>query len=93
MILFFSSNVFFSLYGMTLTQLLNNYLAPCKPYCLLELPVALNASFFSFVSVSLILKYSDSKLPADGMKTKMQVQVIQLDGVYRVIAVEDPQNE
>ena len=41
--------------------------------------------------VSLVLKYADSKLPADGMKTNMTIQVINMDGVYRVIAVEDPQ--
>lgn len=41
--------------------------------------------------VSLVLKYADSKLPADGMKTNMNIQVINMDGVYRVIAVEDPQ--
>lgn len=41
--------------------------------------------------VTLVLKYSDSKLPADGMKTNMRIQVINMDGVYRVIALEDPQ--
>lgn len=39
--------------------------------------------------VSLTLKYADSKLPAGGLKTTLSVQVINLDGVYRVIAVED----
>lgn len=39
--------------------------------------------------VTLTLKYADSKLPADGLKTTMSIQVINLDGVYRVIAVED----
>ncbi len=39
--------------------------------------------------VALVLKYGDSKLPADSLKTTMRVQVINMDGVYRVIAVED----
>lgn len=54
--------------------------------------VTFNEQVYEGYNVSLVLKYSDSKLPADGMKTKMQVQVIQIDNVYRVIAVEDPQN-
>ena len=41
--------------------------------------------------VSLVLKYADSKLPADGMKTNMTIQVINMDGVYRVNALEYPQ--
>lgn len=39
--------------------------------------------------VALTLKYEDSKLPADGLKTTMHVQVCNMDGTYRVIAVED----
>lgn len=39
--------------------------------------------------VALTLKYEDSKLPADGLKTTMHVQVCNMDGIYRVIAVED----
>lgn len=42
--------------------------------------------------VQLTLKYADSKLPVDGLKSTMSVQVINLDGVYRVIAVEDGAN-
>lgn len=39
--------------------------------------------------VSLTLKYADSQLPADGLKTSMKVQVINNLGTYQVIAVED----
>ena len=39
--------------------------------------------------VGLTLKYADSKLPADGLKTTMEVQVINNNGVYQVIALED----
>lgn len=39
--------------------------------------------------VSLTLKYKESELPADGLKTTMHVQVINNNGTYQVIAVED----
>lgn len=39
--------------------------------------------------VGLTLKYADSKLPADGLKTTMEIQVINNNGVYQVIALED----
>ena len=85
----------------------NNYTTVVSQYSKKDLPnvimhevkatepieVTFHEQAYEGYAVSLILKYSDSKLPADGMKTKMQVQVIQMDGVYRVIAVEDPQNE
>jgi len=39
--------------------------------------------------VSLTLKYADSKLPAEGLKTSMRIQVINNNGIYQVVAVED----
>lgn len=39
--------------------------------------------------VALTLKYQESELPADGLKTTMHVQVMNNNGVYQVIAVEN----
>lgn len=51
--------------------------------------IAYNQLVYDGYVVSLTLKYADSKLPADGLKTTMHVQVCNIDGVYRVIALED----
>lgn len=40
-------------------------------------------------AVKLILKYAESKLPQDGLKTSVILQVINENGVYRIIAAED----
>lgn len=40
-------------------------------------------------AVTLVLKYQDSKLPQGGLKTNVTLQVIDENGVYRVIAAED----
>ena len=51
--------------------------------------IAYNQLVYDGYVVSLTLKYADSTLPADGLKTTMHVQVCNIDGVYRVIALED----
>lgn len=40
-------------------------------------------------AVKLALKYAESKLPQDGLKTSVTLQVINENGIYRVIAAED----
>lgn len=40
-------------------------------------------------AVQLVLKYADSKLPQDSLKTNVTMQVIDDAGIYRVIASED----
>ncbi len=54
-----------------------------------ETDIAYNQLVYDGYRVGLILKYADSKLPVDGLKTTMHVQVCNMDGVYRVVAVED----
>ncbi len=41
------------------------------------------------ISFLLTLKYEESKLPSDGLKTVMKVSVIEIDNISYVIAVED----
>ena len=50
---------------------------------------SLHDRIYEGYAVSLTLKYKDSKLSADALKTTMKMQVIQMNGVYYVIAVED----
>lgn len=51
--------------------------------------ISYNQLVYDGYIVALTLKYADSKLPVDGLKTTMHIQVCNMDGVYRVVAVED----
>lgn len=50
---------------------------------------SLNGITYDGYAVALTLKYKDSKISADALKTSMNMQVIDMNGVYYVIAAED----
>lgn len=81
----------------------NNYQAVIAQYGKDELPNVIlhevnqvtpsslmyNQATYDGYVVFLTLKYEESKLPSDGLKTLMKVSVIEIDNVSYVIAVED----
>ncbi|MCI9524657.1 MAG: hypothetical protein HFF01_06365 [Erysipelotrichaceae bacterium] len=81
----------------------NNYQAVLSQYSKDDLPSVIlhevnqvtpsslmyNQATYDGYIVSLTLKYEESKLPSDGLKTVMKVSVIEIDNISYVIAVED----